>query len=332
MPDRMPDKMIEAVGLTKFYGDFLAIDDVSFSVGRGETVGLLGTNGAGKTTTMRILTGYMPPSRGVVRVAGCDVAADSLGARRRIGYLPEAAPLYGDMTVAASLQFFGRVRAMEAANLRRAVDSVLETFGLTAYRDTLVGKLSKGYRQRLGFALAVLHEPEVLILDEPTASIDPLQVVDARDLIRRLGERHTILLSTHQLSEASSLCERVVILHEGEVAAQGRPREIAAALRDAQRFSVQVRGPQDRATNVLLNADGVWAVDCVGSSEDGVHSFEVTGAPHEDLAETIASALIGAGLGLRQLAHANVDLEEIFLQVTRERGQVTTERGERESG
>ncbi len=318
---RVTDQMIEAVGLTKFYGDFLAIDNVSFSVGRGETVGLLGTNGAGKTTTMRILTGYMPPTSGTVRVAGYDLAADSLEARRHIGYLPESAPLYADITVAASLQFFGRVRAMEAASLRRAADRVLETFGLTAYRDTLVGKLSKGYRQRLGFALAVLHEPEVLVLDEPTVSIDPLQVVDARDLIRRLGERHTILLSTHQLSEASSLCERVVILHEGAVAAQGRPREIATELRDAQRFSVQVRGPQDQATSVLKNADGVWSVDCVGSTEDNVHSFEMTGAPREDLAETIASALIGAGLGLRRLARATVDLEEVFLQVTRERGE-----------
>ena len=227
---RANEPMIEAVGLTKLYGDHVAVDNISFSVAGGETVGLLGTNGAGKTTTMRIITGYMPPTSGETRVAGFDLAVDSLEARRHIGYLPESAPLYGDLTVEGTLQFFGRIRRMDARALRSAVDRVIEAFALEDYRGVLAGKLSKGYRQRLGFAVAVLHEPEVVVLDEPTVSIDPVQVVEVRELIRRLGERHTVLLSTHHLAEAASLCERVIILHEGVVAAQGRPRDLALEL------------------------------------------------------------------------------------------------------
>ncbi len=317
------DVMIEADGVTKLYGDFLAVDSISFSVRRGETVGLLGTNGAGKTTTMRILTGYMPPTSGSVRVAGFDLAADSLEARRHIGYLPESAPLYGDMTVAATLRFFGKVRAMGAVDLRRSVDRVIETFALAPYRDTLVGKLSKGYRQRVGFALAVLHEPEVVILDEPTVSIDPVQVVEVRELIRQLGGRHTVLLSTHQLAEASSLCERVVILHEGVVAAQGRPEELARELGSAQRYAVEARGPREQTASALASAEGVWAVEEIGEIEmiaegatqdSGSNVFRVTGALGEGLGERIAEAVIGAGSGLRRLEPLEAGLEEIFLK------------------
>ena len=309
--------MIEVEGLTKFYGDFLAVSGVSFSVARGETVGLLGTNGSGKTTTMRVLTGYMPPTSGTVRVAGHDLAADSLEARRHIGYLPESVPLYADMTVVASLRFFGRVHAMDAASLASSIDRILDTFGLSGYRDTLVGKLSKGYRQRLGLALAVLHEPEVLILDEPTVSIDPVQVVDARDLIRRLGEEHTVLLSTHQLPEASSLCERVVILHDGAVVAEGRPDEIAERLQGAQRVNVEARGPAEQTTATLAAIPGIRAVGAPALVEEGVYAFEVTAPLRSDVREAIAQAMSTAGIGLRGLARSSVDLEEVFLQLTR---------------
>ena len=290
---------------------------VSFSVDRGETVGLLGTNGSGKTTTMRVLTGYMPPTSGTVRVAGHDLAADSLEARRHIGYLPESVPLYADMTVDASLRFFGRVHSMDAANLTFLIDRVLDTFGLGDYRDTLVGKLSKGYRQRLGLALAVLHEPEVLVLDEPTVSIDPVQVVDARDLIRRLGEEHTVLLSTHQLAEASSLCERVVILHDGTLVAEGRPDEIAERLQGAQRVSVEARGPAEQTEAALTAVPGVRSVGGATLIEEGVYTFEVTAPLRPDVREPIAQALNTAGIGLRGLARSSVDLEEVFLQLTR---------------
>ncbi|MDE2802045.1 MAG: ABC transporter ATP-binding protein [Chloroflexota bacterium] len=313
----MADRMIEVEGLTKFYGDFLAVSGVSFSVDRGETVGLLGTNGSGKTTTMRVLTGYMPPTSGTVRIAGHDLAADSLEARRHIGYLPESVPLYSDMTVAASLRFFGRVHSMGAASLASSIDRVLDAFDLVGYRDTLVGKLSKGYRQRLGLALAVLHEPEVLVLDEPTVSIDPVQVVEARDLIRRLGKEHTVLLSTHQLAEASTLCERVIILHDGILVAEGHPDEIAGRLQGAQRIRVEARGPAEQTGAALAAVPGVRSVGTGTLIEEGVYAFEVTAPMRSDLREAIAQAMNATGIGLRGLARSSVDLEEVFLQITR---------------
>ena len=313
----MTERMIEVEGLTKFYGDYLAVNGVSFSVEKGETVGLLGTNGSGKTTTMRVLTGYMPPSSGTVRIAGHDLAAGSLEARKHTGYLPESVPLYSDMTVTASLRFFGQVHSIGSGRLASSIDRVIDTFGLAEYRDTIVGKLSKGYRQRLGLALAVLHEPEVLVLDEPTVSIDPVQVVDARDLLRRLGEEHTVLLSTHQLAEASSLCERVVILHEGALVAEGHPDEIAERLHGAQRVSVEARGPAEQTGAVLAAVPGVSAVGASTLVEDGVYAFEVTAALRADVREAIARALSDDGIGLRGLARSSVDLEEVFLQLTR---------------
>ena len=225
----MSEPMIEAVGLAKVYGETVAVAGVSFSVARGETVGLLGANGSGKTTTMRILTGATPATSGTARVAGRDLATDSLGARRRIGYLPESAPLYADMTVGGLLRFFGSIRRIEKKRLAARTDETLDAFGLTDYRDTLIGKLSKGYRQRAGFALATLHEPDVLVLDEPTASIDPVQAEEARALIRGMAPRRAVLLSTHQLAEAEALCDRIVVLREGTVAAEGTPQEIAAS-------------------------------------------------------------------------------------------------------
>ena len=313
----MTERMIEVEGLTKFYGDFLAVNGVSFSVYKGETVGLLGTNGSGKTTTMRVLTGYMPPTSGSVRIAGHDLAADSLEARRHIGYLPESVPLYADMTVAASLRFFGRVHSIDAVDLASSIDRVLDTFGLVDYRHTLVGKLSKGYRQRLGLALAVLHEPRVLVLDEPTVSIDPVQIVDARDLIRRLGEEHTVLLSTHQLAEASSLCERVIILHEGTVVAEGRSNEIAERLRGVQRISVEARGPAGQTEATLIAVPEVSAVGAPTLVEEGVYAFEITAPLRSEVREAIAQAMSTAGIGLRGLARSSMDLEEVFLQLTR---------------
>ena len=246
----MSEPMIEAVGLTKVYGETLAVSGVSFSAARGETLGLLGANGSGKTTTMRILTGATPATSGTARVAGRDLATDSLGARRRIGYLPEAAPLYADMTVSGMLRFFGGLRRMGKERLAARVDETLAAFGLTPYRNALIGKLSKGYRQRAGFALAVLHEPDVLVLDEPTASIDPVQAAEARALIRSLRGRHTVLLSTHQLEEAESLCDRVVMLRGGTVAAEGTPQDVArgagaANLQEA--FLALARGGEERS-------------------------------------------------------------------------------------
>ena len=215
--------MIQASGLTHFYGPHLAIQDVNFGVEKGEILGFLGPNGAGKTTTMRILTGYMPPTRGQVLLDGFDVVEQSLQARRKIGYLPETVPLYTDMTVSSYLKYMGTLRGMPARNIKRRVSEVVDICRLGDYHKTIIGKLSKGFRQRVGVAQAIIHEPEVLVLDEPTIGIDPIQVVETRRLIQDLGKAQTVVLSSHILPEVSMICQRVMIIHEGHIVARGHP-------------------------------------------------------------------------------------------------------------
>ena len=215
--------MIQASGLTHFYGPHLAIQDVSFGVEKGEILGFLGPNGAGKTTTMRILTGYMPPTRGKVLLDGFDVVEQSLQARRKIGYLPETVPLYTDMTVSGYLKYMGTLRGMPPRNIKRRVSEVVDICRLGDYHKTIIGKLSKGFRQRVGVAQAIIHEPEVLVLDEPTIGIDPIQVVETRRLIQDLGKAQTVVLSSHILPEVSMICQRVMIIHEGNIVAGGHP-------------------------------------------------------------------------------------------------------------
>jgi ABC-2 type transport system ATP-binding protein len=317
-PEKAPDwtvPAIQASHLTKYYGRVLAVEDVSFSVAKGETVGLLGTNGSGKTTTMRVLTGYMPPTSGAASVAGHDLSKESLEARRHIGYLPEAVPLYTELTLLESLRFFGRMRKMPKERLADRIDFVLDGFGISGYRDTIVGKLSKGYRQRLGLALAVLHEPEVLVLDEPTVSIDPVQAIESRELIRGLGRDHTVLISTHQLNEATSLCDRVVILHRGTVAAEGTPEEIAAHVRQRQHLRVEVSGNASLAvTTIEASPDVVSVSEPTPSFERGV-VVEVTMVRRPGTREELARRIVEAGLGLRTLTNAGVDLEDVFLSL-----------------
>jgi len=319
-PSTRPVPAIEASHLTKFYGRTLAIDDLSFAVAEGETVGLLGTNGSGKTTTMRVLTGYMPPTSGTARVAGHDLATDALEARRHVGYLPESVPLYTELTVRESLRFFGRMRGMSPKRLTERIDYVLDAFGIGGYRDTISGKLSKGYRQRLGLALAVLHEPEVLVLDEPTVSIDPVQAIESRELIRGLAGAHTVLISTHQLAEATSLCDRVVILHRGVVAAEGAPEEIAAHVRERQQLRVEVSGDAGLAVSTIEGAPGVLSVSEAAPAFDGGVALEVTVVRGAGAREELARRIVEAGLGLRTLANAGVDLEDVFLGLSEQAG------------
>jgi len=213
--------MIQAENLTKYYGDYPAIEDVSFTVNRGSIVGFLGPNGAGKTTTMRILTGYMPPTSGTATVAGYNVFTDSLEVRRHIGYMPETVPLYTDMSVRSYLNFMARLRGMR--NPRQRIEEVVEAVNIGDEADTLIGHLSKGYRQRVGLAQALIHEPEILTLDEPTIGLDPRQVVEVRELIKGLAGDHTIILSTHILPEASQTCDRILIINEGTIVAEDTP-------------------------------------------------------------------------------------------------------------
>lgn len=313
--------MIEVENLTKYYGNLAAIKDVTFKVEEGEILGFLGPNAAGKTTTMRILTAFMPPSSGTARVAGFDVFEDSLEVRRRTGYMPETVPLYPEMSVSSYLGFVASVREVE--NRRDRVEGIMDTCGVTSYAETLIGKLSKGYRQRVGLAQALVHDPEVLILDEPTIGLDPKQIREVRQLIKSLGGERTVVLSTHILPEASELCDRVVIINEGEVAADGPPRILEATLQQTQRVFVQVRDPSPDAPDRLRQLDGVAEVQVRGDGQ-----YEVGCSLDLDRREEIASLVVQEGWGLLELRPIGMSLEEIFLRLTtHEDGQAVEEAG-----
>ncbi|MBM2826129.1 MAG: transporter [Dehalococcoidia bacterium] len=308
--------MIEVEHLTKYYGDFVAIEDVNFRVEKGEILGFLGPNGAGKTTTMRILTGFMPPSSGTARIAGYDIFRNSVEARRNIGYLPETVPLYTEMTVRAYLDFFGSVRGMDSKWRRRRVDEVIQRMRLEEYADSHISKLSKGYRQRVGVAQAVLHEPGVLILDEPTIGIDPIQVVETRQLIKGLGKDHTIILSTHILPEVSAVCQRVIIINDGRLVAMDRPENLAARLGGTDTARVTVRGPAREVKPALDGIAGVEKVEWEPAGAEGTFRYTVECRPGRDLREEIARVVTRRNWGLLELQAVGLSLEEIFLQLT----------------
>lgn len=303
--------MIEAEGLTKIYGNQLvAIEDVTFRVERGQIVGFLGPNGAGKTTTMRILTGYMPPTRGRARIAGYDTVLQSLEARRHIGYLPETVPLYPEMSVSAYLSFMAEIRGVP--NRKAAVERAMALTGLEDHADALIGKLSKGYRQRVGLAQAILHAPDVLILDEPTIGLDPRQVREVRDLIQELGKTHTILLSTHILAEVQQVCHRVLIIHRGRIRADMTLGE-ALRSRRPDRIFLRVEGSDHQVPEALSGLPGVHRVERL---ESGVYEIAVAEGAKEDPSPTVAEAIIRRGWRLLELRPVGLTLEDLFLQVT----------------
>ncbi len=306
--------MIEVDNLTKFYGDYPAIEGISFTVNKGEILGFLGPNAAGKTTTMRILTGFMPPTSGTAKVAGFDVVDNSLEARRRIGYLPETVPLYTEMTVEDYLDFLGNIRGMDKGWRKRRIEEVIEITRLGEYQSSLIGKLSKGFRQRVGIAQAILHEPEVLIMDEPTIGIDPIQVVETRSLIKGFGGDHTVILSTHILPEVSMVCDRVIIIHEGQVVAIDKPENLSERLRGTERIEADIRGPAAQVMTALRNVQGVREVRRTG--EGDVSSYYIESNAGAVVGEEIAALVIGQGWGLLKLQPIQMSLEEIFLRLT----------------
>jgi ABC-2 type transport system ATP-binding protein len=278
--------MIEVENLTKYYGPHPAIQDVTFEAKDGEIIGFLGPNGSGKTTTMRIITGYIPASAGTARVAGYDVFKQSLEARRRVGYLPESVPLYTDIA-----------EAMELTNLGEVADRV-------------IGQLSRGFKQRVGIAQALVHDPDVLVLDEPTVGLDPRQIIEVRQLIKSLGGERTVILSTHILPEASMLCQRVVIISNGHIVAEDTPENLTNRLRGAERVQLQVRGPADEVAGHLRKVAGVLAVE----AQDGRILVEC--AQNRDVREELARAVVQGGYGLLELRSMGMSLEEIFLKLT----------------
>jgi ABC-2 type transport system ATP-binding protein len=308
--------VIEVEHLTKRYGPVTAVHDVSFQVQKGEILGFLGPNGAGKTTTMRVLTGYMPATEGRVRVAGHDVFEQAVEAKRRIGYLPETPPLYPDMTVREYLQFVAKIKGVPPAERKARVDQVMARTWVSDMANRTCGKLSKGYRQRVGLAQALLHNPDVLILDEPTAGLDPKQIIETRRLIKELAGDHTIILSTHILPEVSQTCDRVVIINKGRVVAEDTPANLTRRLRGSETIFIQVDAARAAEASAALSA--VPGVVRVAPSANTPGAFEIDSESGRDVRRELARAVVLGGHDLVELRPLRVSLEEIFLSLITE--------------
>ena len=315
--------MIEVEHLTKDYGTVVAVRDVSFRVGTGEIVGVLGPNGAGKSTTLRILAGFLGATSGEVRIAGHDVQREPLLARSRLGYMPEAAPLYPELRVNEYLRFRAELKRVRRSERARAIDTAVERAGLGSVRDTLVGHLSKGFRQRVALADALVAAPPLLILDEPTAGLDPNQIREVRRLIRELGKQHTILLSTHILSEVEATCDRAVVIHRGTLVAEGKLSELQA--RKSAELSLELRDPEDRALALVRDLPSVSVLD---HSLDGeLRRVRLsTSGDASATAETVVAALSAAGVGVRSVQVAKASLEQVFAELTQAPGHDDTKK------
>jgi len=311
--------MIQVENLTKHYGPVTAIQGVSFGVDRGKIVGFLGPNGAGKSTTMKILSGFMPSTGGTARVAGFDVFRQSLEVRRRIGYLPENAPLYLDLSVGVYLDFVAEIKGVSRGTRKARVAEVMERCFVADMRHRLIGKLSKGYRQRVGLAQALLGDPEVLILDEPTIGLDPRQITEIRALIKSLAGQHTVILSTHILPEVQMVCDGIIIIHRGRIVAQGTQEELVAQVFPTARVELEVGGPADAVAAALRAAPGVLRVEAIeasaGRGRDGVAAFAVESSRDRDLREELGRLVVGKGWRLVELHQAGMSLEDVFIRV-----------------
>ena len=307
--------MIKVEGLTKRYGRTTAVRNISFEVEKGEIVGFLGPNGAGKTTTMRILTGFLPPTEGTASVDGMDVQEQPIEVKRRIGYLQESPPVYPEMTVWDYLEFVARLKGIASTDVAGRVDSVIDRCSIGGVRSKLNGQLSKGYRQRVGLAQALIHNPDVLILDEPTAGLDPKQIIEVRELIRELGGEHTIILSTHILPEVSTTCGRVIIINEGKIEASDTPENLTARLQGHDSIWVEVDGP---AEEVEAKIQGIQGVENVSrkTGQAGRSAWEVETGKDPAIRTELARAVIESGWGLYEVRSVGLSLEDIFLKLT----------------
>lgn len=325
--------MIEVEHLSKIYGTTPAIQDVTFSVEPGEILGFLGPNGAGKTTTMRILTGYLPATSGTARIAGFDVHEDSMSVRRRIGYLPELPPLYPDMTVEGFLYFVARIKGVAAGDRVKRVESALARCNVLEKRKVLIRKLSKGFRQRVGIAQAIVHDPPAIILDEPTVGLDPRQIIEVRNLIKSLAGDHTIILSTHILPEASMTCSRIAIINGGRVVATNTPEQLIGQLTGGSGYELEVEGNFDAVRSRLQSLPGVRTVDTAPDEylPDGHYKIQIMLEPESNLGREIAAIVVGSELGLYEMKRTRVSLEDVFLQLTTEEKAIESEEVEPEA-
>ena len=318
--------MIEVEHLTKSFGDVVAINDLSFEVEKGQILGFLGPNGAGKTTTMRILAGFFPATEGRACVAGFDVFDESLEAKKRVGYMPEIPPLYPEMSVDAFLKFAATIKAVETDRIQARVDYVKERCGLDDWGHRLIKHLSKGYRQRVGLAQALVHDPPVLILDEPTVGLDPNQIIEVRKLIKGLADDHTVILSTHILPEVSMTCQKVVIIKQGEIAAVDTPENLTVQLRGNDQIDLQIKTPGDPALveSVVEELRTLPQVGLVETSpgNGGLTDLLVESGSSQDIRPAIARMVIDQGLDLLSLQRRTMTLEQVFRELTTEEDHV----------
>ncbi|MGA3260580.1 MAG: ATP-binding cassette domain-containing protein [Bryobacteraceae bacterium] len=312
--------MIKVEGLTKRYARTVAVDNISFEVEKGQIVGFLGPNGAGKTTTMRVLTCFLPPTAGTASVAGFDVQEHPIEVKRRIGYLPESPPVYPEMEVTEYLEFTGKLKGIPSADIKKRVDEVLGKCAIGDVRDKLIGKLSKGYRQRVGLAQAIIHNPDVLILDEPTSGLDPKQIIEIRELLKSLAGNHTIILSTHILSEVEHSCERVIIISQGKLVAIDSVANLTNRLRGSESVALEVEAASGspNPSDVQVRLEQVAGVRSVvmKDSKDGRLTFEVESLQGRQIRADLARSVVNAGWNLSELRPVGLSLEDVFLQLT----------------
>jgi ABC-2 type transport system ATP-binding protein len=308
--------LIDVEGLTKRYGERLAVDDISFSIPKGQIVGFLGPNGAGKTTTMNIITGYSSATQGRVSVGGNDILEEPEEAKRRIGYLPEQPPLYLELTVDEYLSFAAALKRIPAAARKRAQDRALELTSLADVRGRVIGHLSKGYRQRVGLAQALIAEPELLVLDEPTVGLDPIQIAEIRSLIREIGRERTVILSSHILPEVSAVCERILIIDQGRIVADGPADAISSGVEGSSSVVLRTPAEEGEARRILSAVPGALAITSLGSLEPGSVDFRIDAEKGADLRRDIFYAFAGADRPLIGMRVANLSLEEVFLKLT----------------
>jgi ABC-2 type transport system ATP-binding protein len=324
--------MISVQNVTKRYGSVLAVDDVSFEVSRGEVLGFLGPNGAGKTTTMKILTSFIVANAGTATVAGHDVIEHSLDVRRRVGYLPESVPLYADMRVIDYLRFIARAREIPAKDRRPAIDRVVSECGLGPMLGAGIGELSKGYRQRLGLAQAMVHDPDILILDEATSGLDPSQIVEIRSLIRELGRQKTVIFSTHILQEVSAVCSRVLIINEGRLVADDTPEGLRDRSGHAQTSVVRIRGPVDQIEARLAAVPGVQSCTHIGPRDGDYHEYRIESERGTDMGERLFELVRTSGWSLNELRTERASLEDVFIALTKARSLTEDEPAEEDAG
>jgi ABC-2 type transport system ATP-binding protein len=312
--------MIEVENLTKKYGNARGIDDVTFTVEKGEVLGFLGPNGAGKTTTMRILTCFIPATSGKARVAGFDVFEDALDVRKRIGYLPESVPLYTDMLVPVYLEFVAGLKGVDRRDIKNRVAKIMDDCGLNAVSKKYIAELSKGYRQRTGLAQALINDPEVLILDEPTIGLDPKQIIDIRGLIKNLGGRRTVILSTHILPEVSMTCQRVIIINEGRLVAVDTPQNLTYQLQRSQQILIRVKGPEKEIISELSKINGVSRITAKENGVNGINAYLVELKKDMDVGNDIPPVIVRKNWSLYEMRPVGMSLEDIFIKlVTEER-------------